>query len=217
MIRLLRDGVAAIGFAGILSSASAATFRWSAEVSVLDMVPRHGAVAYIMNCGSVLARIEFADLEVSDRADAGGGLDHDDFHPTSFAAISGETSLDGFSDGAEFDLVVKAWIDMLAEERDWFDMAANPFVLGESAEPHAFLLSCGVAYYTDAPRIDIYEALAKPLRTEGFPSGTRHGGRGKRPRRGRRGPLPPGRRRNARCGRRPRASPSRAGRRSGFP
>ena len=40
---------------------------------------------------------------------------------------------------------------MLAEERDWFDMAANPFVLGESADPHAFLLSCGVAYYTDAP------------------------------------------------------------------
>ena len=132
-------------------NASAATFRWSAEVSVLDMVPRHGAVAYIMNCGSVLDRIEFPDLEVSDRAGAGGGLDHDDFHPTSFAAISGETSLDGFSDGAEFDLVVKAWIDVLAEERDWFDMAANPFVLGESAEPHAFLLSCGVAYDTDAP------------------------------------------------------------------
>ncbi len=42
VIRLLRDGVAAIGFAGILSSASAATFRWSAEVSVLDMAPRHG-------------------------------------------------------------------------------------------------------------------------------------------------------------------------------
>jgi len=73
VIRLLRDGVAAIGFAGILSSASAATFRWSAEVSVLEMVPRHGAVAYIMNCGSVLDRIEFADLEVSDRADVGEG------------------------------------------------------------------------------------------------------------------------------------------------
>lgn len=73
---------------------------------------------------------------------------------------------------------------MLAEERNWFDMAANPFVLGESAEPHAFLLSCGVAYYTDAPRIDMHEALAKPLRTEGFPARTRHGGRVKRPRRG---------------------------------
>ena len=73
MIRLLRDGVAAIGFAGILSSASAATFRWSAEVSVMDMVPRHSAVAYIMNCGSVLDRIAFADLEVSDRADVGEG------------------------------------------------------------------------------------------------------------------------------------------------
>ncbi len=150
MIRLLRDGVAAIGFAGILSSASAATFRWSAEVSVLDMAPRHGVTAFILCDGVVADRIEFADPEIASRSDSGSGLDHDDFHPTSFAAISGETSLDGFSDGAEFDLVVKARIDMLAEERDWFDMAANPFVLGESAEPHAFLLSCGVAYYTDA-------------------------------------------------------------------
>ena len=40
---------------------------------MLDMAPRHGVTAFILCDGVVADRIEFADLEVSDRADVGEG------------------------------------------------------------------------------------------------------------------------------------------------
>ena len=151
MIRQSRTGIYAIGFAWAVSSASAATFLWTAEVSVLDMAPRHGVVAYVLCGGAVVDRIVFADPEIVSRPNPSGALDPDEFTPTNFAAISGETRLDEAPPEAEFDLVVKVWINVLADECDYFNMAANPFVSGNGAETHRFLLSSGVAGDTEAP------------------------------------------------------------------
>ena len=117
---------------------------------MLNSAPSGPVAAYILCDGAVVDTADFPKLEGTSRIpEAWERLDP--VRPVNYAVVSGETSVEGFVEGNQFDLLVRTWSEW--EERCWFNLSESPFVLGESPEPYAFFLSWSVAGDMETPAV----------------------------------------------------------------